>query len=139
MSTLHITIDNAKDGYQPGEELRGRVDWQMEEPPKKARLSLLWYTEGKGTQDVEVVWEKEWDNAMPLGQETFSLRLPEGPFSWHGRLVTIRWALELLVAKEVCRQDITISPDGEAVSMRSLNPEESKSNKFLKGKFSNTR
>jgi hypothetical protein len=57
-------------------------------------VRLFWYTQGKGTRDVEVVDSLRVDNPEPSGHTRFSFQLPAGPYSFSGRLITLDWAIE---------------------------------------------
>jgi hypothetical protein len=59
--------------------------------------SILWYTEGKGEEDIGVhVFERV---AAPAAGEpvegTFSCRLPASPLSYEGLIVKIRWCVRV--------------------------------------------
>jgi hypothetical protein len=53
---------------------------------------------------------------------SFRFRLPESPYSFSGKLISLTWALELVAepSKELARQEITLAPGGEAVRLESL-------------------
>lgn len=124
MRTLTLTFAEHRTGFEPGERLRGEARWQLEAPPKSVELHLLWYTEGKGDQDVEVV------ASLPLGSSAagsapFDLRLPMGPWSVSGTLLSILWAVELVVEPaegdaEVVRELIAVAPGGREVQLAAL-------------------
>ena len=51
--SLEIRLEET--ALEPGSELRGRVDWRAGgNAVDSVVISLLWYTEGKGTEDVEI-------------------------------------------------------------------------------------
>ncbi|MEN6308003.1 MAG: hypothetical protein ABFD91_09640 [Anaerohalosphaeraceae bacterium] len=112
MSPLTIDIDDMKTAYQPGQTIRGQVQWQADSLPKKACLRLLWYTTGKGTEDVGITEVVEFESPEQNDQRTYQFKIPEGPYSFSGELFSLIWSLELVVGKQFTRQDITISPDG---------------------------
>lgn len=117
MSTLRIDIDGGQRAFKPGETIRGRVTWQVDEPPQSAEVRLFWYTSGKGTQDVENVGSVALQTPQPNDDRTFSLTLPRQPFSCSGKLVSIVWALELIVepGSNVERLQFVLSPTGSEV------------------------
>ena len=51
---LTIRVDAGRDAFSPGEAIRGSLEWAQEEAPDAVELRLLWYTEGRGDQDVGV-------------------------------------------------------------------------------------
>jgi hypothetical protein len=117
MSTLRIDISGGRRGYKPGERIDGRVSWQVDEPPQSAELRLFWYTSGKGTQDVENVATVAFQTPQTTDDRTFSVTLPRQPYSFSGKLISILWALELIVepGSNVERQDFVMSASGAEV------------------------
>jgi len=114
VSRLEISTEAGRLAFHPGEELRGTASWSLETPPTKVELRLFWRTEGKGSQDVGVVETVAFDGAGPEERREFRLRLPNGPYSFSGKLISLIWALELVAepGADAGRQDITISPTG---------------------------
>jgi hypothetical protein len=117
MSTLRIDISGGQRGYKPGETISGRVTWQVDQPPQSAELRLFWYTSGKGTQDVENVDAVAFQTPQMNDDRTFSLTLPRQPFSFSGKLISLVWALELIVepGSNVARQEFAMSALGKEV------------------------
>jgi hypothetical protein len=117
MSTLRIDISGGQRGYKPGETISGRVTWQVDPPPQSAELRLFWYTSGKGTQDVENVDAVAFQTPQMNDDRTFSLTLPRQPFSFSGKLISLVWALELIVepGSNVTRQEFAMSASGKEV------------------------
>jgi hypothetical protein len=117
MSTLRIDISGGQRGYKPGETVSGRVTWQVDQPPQSAELRLFWYTSGKGTQDVENVDAVAFQTPQMNDDRTFSLTLPRQPFSFSGKLISLVWALELIVepGSNVARQEFAMSALGKEV------------------------
>jgi hypothetical protein len=117
MSTLRIEVSGGQQGYKPGETIRGRVTWQVDEPPQSAELRLFWYTSGKGTQDVENVDSVPFQTPQLHDDRTFSVTLPRQPYSFSGKLISLLWALELIVepGSNVERQELVMSPSGAEV------------------------
>jgi hypothetical protein len=108
-----ITIET-RDGatvFAPGEVIAGTVSWHLA-GAQSIELRLLWYTEGKGDQDSRLVTTVELGH--PGGNEVrpFNIRLPEGPFSFSGKLISLLWALEAVAApgSRAARLEITVSP-----------------------------
>jgi hypothetical protein len=116
MSTLRID-NGGQRGYKPGETINGRVSWQVDEPPQSAELRLFWYTSGKGTQDVENVGSVAFQTPQMNDDRTFSVTLPREPYSFSGKLISLVWALELIVepGSNVERQEFVMSASGVEV------------------------
>ena len=92
---MSLGIHLEETSLEPGSELRGRVDWWAEGGSVESVLvSLLWYTEGKGTEDVRVVEQVRVDPPSVQGDRAFSFRLPDFPWSFSGTLVSLVWAVE---------------------------------------------
>lgn len=119
MSTLRIDIGGEERAFKPGETIRGRVTWQVDEPPQSAELRLFWYTSGKGTEDVENVDSVVFQTPQANDNRDFSLTLPRQPFSFSGKLISLVWAIELIVepGSNVERQEFIMSPSGEEVEL----------------------
>ena len=117
MSTLRIDISGGQRSYKPGDTIRGRVTWQVGAVPQSAELRLFWYTSGKGTQDVGNVDSVTFQTPQMNDDRAFSVALPREPFSFSGKLISIVWALELIVepGSNVARQTFVMSASGSEV------------------------
>jgi len=110
MLTIHI-----KDGgtwFKPGELIEGRASWHLDDEVHAVEIRLFWYTSGKGSQDVGILRVLRDDAPSPSGHRDFSIRAPEGPYSFSGKLITLSWAIELvaLPSGETERFDLRIGP-----------------------------
>lgn len=128
MSWMTLEPRGGRLTYVPGEAVEGSVRWELEGPPSRVEVRLFWYTQGKGTQDVEVAASAAWEHPGSSEKGDFSLRLPEAPFSFSGKLISVLWAIEAVVepAAEVARVEITVSPTGAEVVLPALPDEASK-------------
>lgn len=115
MNELNIEIDDLQTAFLPGRPIRGCVRWHADRYPKQAALRLLWFTVGKGTEDVGVAEEVEFHNPDTIGSETFEFTAPHAPWSFSGKLISLIWTLELTVGKECVRRNITLSPTGREI------------------------
>jgi len=118
--TIDIQFDNDRNTFLPGQIMSGEVRWLCVEPPKKASLQLLWYTEGKSDEDVGLVEKNEFDNPQLSDIRNFEFHLPVGPYSFSGKLISLTWALELQVDKECLRKEFTLSPTGKEILLKSI-------------------
>lgn len=92
---MSLEIHLEETALEPGSELRGRLDWQAEGGiVDSLTVTLLWTTEGKGTEDVEVVDRVEVEHPSRRGSHDFSFRLPDFPWSFSGTLISLVWAVE---------------------------------------------
>ena len=122
MNDLRIEIDENREASEPGAELTGTVSWSMSQPPRSMELRLFWFTRGKGTEDAGVVQTVAFDHPLPDEKRSFRLRLPEAPYSFSGKLISLLWALELVAqpSKAMVRREIVIAPGGREVRLDSL-------------------
>jgi hypothetical protein len=122
MTELRIELTNERAAFKPGEEIRGRVSWSVDPPAQSFELRLFWFTRGKGTEDAAIVQTQRFD--QPLARETrdFDLRLPEAPYSFSGKLISLTWALELVAypSKQVVRREIQMGPGAKEVRLESV-------------------
>ena len=118
MNTIELTLIDPAPCYRPGETVRGTVNWQLEESPRSIEARLLWYTQGKGTTDMQVVAVEPSPQLLPAGQWRFALKIPPRAVrSYTGQLLSIVWAVEVVAEKKLAftRQDIVVLPTGAAV------------------------
>ena len=87
--------------YEPlnAVEVRYEVEGLDEDPPLAVEHSVLWFTEGKGEEDLgvhffeRVIAPERLPPTAPTGQ--FSCRLPRSPLSYEGVVVKIRWCVRI--------------------------------------------
>ena len=101
---VRIRFDGNGRVYRPGETLSGeyRIESVAPEEIKAVEVSVLWYTEGKGDEDLAVhgFWRVSADNGDTLELPRpgrFSTVLPRSPLSYRGVLVRIRWCVRVRV------------------------------------------
>ena len=90
--TLEIKLENSC--CFPGQILVGTVVWNFDSPPAKLTLELTWQTSGKGTDDSETVYSDDWSPDSNSGEKKFQIKLPRGPISVQGNLISIGWSIE---------------------------------------------
>jgi hypothetical protein len=135
MSELSINFGQDRVAFEPGEEVAGTAFWRLDQPPRALELRLFWFTRGKGTEDAGVAETVRFDQPMPEETRAFRFRLPEAPYSFSGTLISLIWALELVVepSKEVVRREITIAPGGREVRLDRVLTSDTKKPLFLWG------
>src|SRR6185369_15538212 len=97
MNDLTILLRDERDAFRPGERLEGVAGWRLEAPPTSAEVRLFYYTRGKGTQDVEVAGRQRFETPQASEGRPFTFELPDEPFSFSGQLISLIWALELVL------------------------------------------
>jgi hypothetical protein len=122
MNDLKIQLASGRAAFEPGEEITGTAAWKLDKPPRSVELRLFSFTRGQGDEDAGVAETVRFDHALPEDSRPFRFRLPDGPYSFSGKLFSLVWALELVVepSKENARQEITIAPGAKTVQLDSL-------------------
>lgn len=115
MSALRIATQLQRKNFRPGEEVSGAVGWTLDKQPKAAEVRLFWYTAGKGTRDIGVVATQQLEAPKSDDERSFHFTLSEAPYSFSGALISVIWAIELVVDPGGLseRVEITVSPTGE--------------------------
>jgi len=99
-----IRLIGDDDAYQPGETLSGEFFVQIDEPQdiRAVEVSVLWFTEGKGDEDMAVHYFERISNEngqfvdMRKSQQ-FATELPESPLSYDGVIVKIHLCVRIRV------------------------------------------
>jgi hypothetical protein len=120
--SLTLRINQDPNTLVPGQVIDGVAGWRLDDAPRDAILRLFWFTEGKGTCDVGVVEELTLPHHLAELSGTFRFTIPAAPYSFCGQLITLKWAIELLVDKGdlVERLDLIVSPWVEQVSLKKV-------------------
>jgi hypothetical protein len=99
-----IVLDKSQRIYQAGGTLRGEYQIDAVDPAdiRAVELSVLWYTEGKGDEDMAVHYFERLtaDDSQPAmlhELRRFEVMLPNSPLSYEGVLIKIRWCVRLRV------------------------------------------
>ncbi len=100
---------------RPRDVLELTGTWALPVAPGSIEARLFWYTQGKGTEDVGVVEMQRVDIPTAKGDRTLKFALPAAPYSFSGKLISVRWAVELVADREVARWEFTMSPSGAEV------------------------
>src|SRR4051812_21564421 len=117
--SLVIQLRDNKTAFSPGEHITGQVSWQLDAPPKTAELRLVWSTSGRGIEDLSVVQAISFANPQATESRPFTFTLPLGPYSFSGKLITLRWGLELAIepGNQFAGLEIIVAPGGHEVSL----------------------
>ena len=121
MKYVQIAIDNNSTSFRPGENIGGTARWQLEESITAIEIRLFFFTEGKGTSDVEVIETMQIENPPMSGSQRFDWRLPQSPYSFSGKLISLIWAIEVVLfpseEAETCQFQMT--PTGQEIVLPS--------------------
>jgi hypothetical protein len=106
MSGPRIVLRLDEDGrvYQPGDALAGQYRMVSidRDNIKALELSVLWYTDGKGDEDMGVhhfhrLSTEDGDWIDPRRPGVFRTDLPKSPMSYDGKIVKVRWCVRVRV------------------------------------------
>ena len=114
---IQVETRDGVTSFRPGDEVSGRAWWEFEMRPREVVARLFWCTEGKGTQDVVVVETETFPAPERQDERKFSFRLPGGPFSFSGNLISLIWGVEVVAqavtGEESAHVEFIFSPDGD--------------------------
>ncbi|REK18716.1 MAG: hypothetical protein DWQ42_19220 [Planctomycetota bacterium] len=98
--SLRLITDSRQ--YQPGETLAGEyfVDVMNPNDIRAVEVSVLWFTEGKGDEDLAVHFFQRQTNDDEhyvdlRATQHFTTVLPNSPLSYDGVLVRVRWCVRV--------------------------------------------
>jgi hypothetical protein len=117
MDLIEIQLDAGRTQFCPGETITGAVSWRLDAPADGVEIRLFWYTRGKGTTDVQVVKAQHFESAGTAGRRTFQFVLPDEPYSFSGKLISLIWALEAVIqpGDRSQRLELVVGPQGREV------------------------
>lgn len=135
MNSIHLSFKGNKEFFRPKEQLWGRIYWMVERPPKSVEINLIFYTVGKGTEDVIIVDKTELQNLTTQEEREFAFKLPEGPYSFSGQLISVIWAVEAIIKPSGLsqRKDFLLSPMDKEILLPVISINEAKNLKVPKG------
>lgn len=130
--TLRLGLRENRTAFKPGDEIAGAAIWECDTAPKLAEVRLCWYTRGKGSEDTETVEKTTFDAPAAGDTRTFSFRAPSAPYSFSGKLISLIWAVELVIepGNESERVDIVIAPEAREIELPDDVPQPSPSGRI---------
>lgn len=120
MDSLQVETQSGASAFLPGEIVEGVAAWQLDRPAETMELRLFWYTQGKGDQDLQVVETVRFPNPELQDRRGFRVRLPAGPYSFSGKLISLLWALEVVAepGSRAGRLSLVVSPTRREILLR---------------------
>lgn len=117
MNKLELDFPQDNTEFDPGAEFSVQVGWNLDKPPKSIEVRLVWNTEGKGDRDLKVIKAVQLQSPPQQGNQLVDLRLPWGPYSFSGKLISLTWAVEVVVLPgyDSLRRPIIVAPHGQEV------------------------
>lgn len=99
---ITVHFDRLDRCYEPLDPLAVRYEGEglaADDPPRAVEHSVLWYTEGKGEEDLGVhFFERVVDpERLPPAASgaRFDVVLPASPLSYEGVIVKVRWCVRV--------------------------------------------
>lgn len=112
---VRIALDKQRPDYEPGELISFEIRMAaLVGGPSAVEVSIVWYTEGKGDEDLAVHFFDRVQSAGALGDfrrpHRYSVALPNSPLSYDGVIVKIRWCVRVRVFVGRGRDFVTEEP-----------------------------
>src|SRR5262245_43430530 len=95
MNSLHVEPLDGRTAFEPGQSIEVQARWEFDEPPQAVELRLVWSTRGKGEADLGVAQTVRFENPSASESRQCTLELPESPYSFSGKLISLIWTIEL--------------------------------------------
>lgn len=99
---MNVTLCSDDGLYRAGGELSAK--WRISRVPldevQCVEVSVLWHTEGKGDEDLQVhhfqrLAESQLRRTGLADEQVIHCVLPATPLSYHGRLISLQWCVRL--------------------------------------------
>lgn len=112
-ASVLILLEGSQHTFEPGQTLSAecRIESLSVAEPRAMEVSVLWYTEGKGEEDMAVHYfnrvssdEGTLDLRRPYA---FQTRLPNSPLSYEGVILKIRWCVRVRLFLARSREIVT--------------------------------
>lgn len=114
---MNVSLCRDDATYTAGGYLRAswRVSRVKLEEISSVEVSVLWYTEGKGDEDLSVHYFRRYDAANLrdrgiVDSQPIHCRLPPSPLSYRGHLLKIQWGIRVRVFVEEGRAAVAEHP-----------------------------
>jgi len=119
MNEMSLELEDGRTSFRPSEQVAGTVMWVSDEAPRRIRVELLWSTGGKGTVDEKVVDFLEIPSPPARGNAAFRLQLPDQPWTFSGKLVSVIWAVRAVAEPGEAQvyTEIIVSPTGREIDL----------------------
>ena len=97
-----IRLEGNGRNYRPGESFSGEYAFEdlAADQVKALEVSILWFTEGKGDEDIAIhkFWRMDFENGDFVDLQKparFETILPNCPLSYDGQIVKVRWCVRV--------------------------------------------
>jgi len=116
---LKIELPQNERSFAPGGTIGVDAHWALDKPADRVELRLVWNTVGKGDRDLSVVSTWSYDATSMNGHQLEEVTLPEAPYSFSGKLLSLVRAFELIAlpSGESTREEFVIAPNGRELTL----------------------
>ncbi|MGJ8676227.1 MAG: hypothetical protein ACSHX0_01785 [Akkermansiaceae bacterium] len=122
--SIEVELDHKE--YTPGEVIQGGVTWGApsdssgEKHDQEVKVSLLYSTSGRGTQEIVILEQQSF--LWSAGTGSFAFTLPSEPHSFTGKLITIHWVIEAVLPQGLGldRYEFVLSPNGKPLFLEEV-------------------
>lgn len=121
MSRFDVRLSAEPAAYSPGASLEGEAVWRLDRLLESLDLKVYWTTDGSfGAGIAPMVVHTQKISVSELeGRHLFRVDLPHGPWSFQGRLFSVRWYVELSDDGDTRgRTEFILGPEGRAVALQ---------------------
>lgn len=121
---LAVFLPGNRTAFVPGERLEVTVLWAFSQMPGTIDVRLFWITRGKGTEDIEIVHRAAIRAPAIAGEERCVFVLPDAPWSFSGRLISLVWGVEAVAAspEQAARCEFILAPDAAEIRLGEIAP-----------------
>jgi hypothetical protein len=120
VAPLTITPTSGDSSRKPRGVLEVLARWSLPSTPRSLEARLFWFTRGKGTEDVGVVAKELLPAPGAHGEHRVRFTLPDAPYSFSGRLISLIWAVELVADNTAARWEFVLAPEGREILLPQL-------------------
>ena len=112
MTWVNVSVPAERKAWRPGEALEVRAEWELEAGAGPLQLRLCWKTSSPTSSPEPVVVKTESvDVPEAKGERALRMDLPDGPWSFIGKLFELEWYVELESADGISRKaEFVLSP-----------------------------
>lgn len=121
---LFLELRGGQTAFAPGETLEASALWALSAAPRSLEARLCWFTRGKGTEDATVVATEPVEAPGPAGERVFRFTLPDAPYSFSGKLISVIWAVELVAepGSKYARCEFVMAPHRAEIVLEAAPP-----------------
>ena len=141
MDKISIELKDGKTSYNPGEKIRGELEWELAQEVPEITINIFWYTEGIGEQDSELAKTEVIKAPLQNDRQNFEIDLPMAPYSYSGQITALKWAIEATAMKDKVKdvKEFSMAPGNREIILPEVKEDFSKAQKFFERLRNNNR